>query len=34
VRATIDSLERGGANIVGLVVNRAATPRQTSYYGN
>jgi succinoglycan biosynthesis transport protein ExoP len=34
VKATIESLERGGANIVGLVVNRAATPRPTSYYGN
>jgi capsular exopolysaccharide synthesis family protein len=34
VRATIEALERGGANIVGLVVNRAATPRPTSYYGN
>jgi tyrosine-protein kinase len=34
VRATIESLERGGANIVGIVVNRAATPRSTSYYGN
>jgi capsular exopolysaccharide synthesis family protein len=33
VRATIESLERGGANIVGVVVNRASTPRPTSYYG-
>ncbi len=34
VKATIESLERGGANIVGIVVNRAATPRPTSYYGS
>lgn len=34
VRATIESLERGGANIVGIVVNRAATPRPTSYYSS
>ena len=34
VRATIEALERGGANIVGLVVNRAATPRPTSYYSS
>lgn len=33
VKATIESLERGGANIVGIVVNRASTPRPTSYYG-
>jgi len=34
VRSTIESLERGGANIVGVVVNRASTPRPTSYYGS
>jgi receptor protein-tyrosine kinase len=34
VRGTIESLERGGANIVGVVVNRAATPRSSSYYGS
>lgn len=33
VRATIESLERSGANIVGVVVNRAATARASRYYG-
>lgn len=33
VRATIESLERSGANIVGIVVNRATTARASRYYG-
>jgi capsular exopolysaccharide synthesis family protein len=33
VRATVESLERGGANIVGIVVNRATTSRRAAYYG-
>jgi capsular exopolysaccharide synthesis family protein len=33
VRNTIESLERGGANIVGIVVNRATVPKAAAYYG-
>lgn len=33
VRATIESLERGGANVVGVVVNRASSNRASAYYG-
>lgn len=32
VRSTLESLERAGANLVGLVVNRTATPRRAGYY--
>jgi capsular exopolysaccharide synthesis family protein len=33
VRATVESLERGGANIIGIVVNRATVSRRAAYYG-
>jgi polysaccharide biosynthesis transport protein len=33
VRGTLDSLERAGANLVGVVVNRTATVRRAAYYG-
>jgi capsular exopolysaccharide synthesis family protein len=32
VRSAIESLRRGGANLVGVVVNRTTTPRSSSYY--
>jgi len=32
VRSTLEALERAGANLVGVVVNRAATPRHAAYY--
>jgi capsular exopolysaccharide synthesis family protein len=32
VRQTLESLERAGANLVGVVVNRTASPRRASYY--
>jgi capsular exopolysaccharide synthesis family protein len=32
VRQTLEALERAGANLVGVVVNRTASPRRSSYY--
>jgi capsular exopolysaccharide synthesis family protein len=32
VRQTLEALERAGANLVGVVVNRTASPRRASYY--
>ena len=32
VRQTLEALERAGANLIGVVVNRAASPRRSSYY--
>lgn len=32
VRQTLEALERAGANLVGVVVNRAAVPRRAAYY--
>lgn len=32
VRDTLEALERAGANLVGVVVNRAAAPRRSGYY--
>jgi capsular exopolysaccharide synthesis family protein len=32
VRQTLEALERAGANMVGVVVNRTASPRRSSYY--
>jgi capsular exopolysaccharide synthesis family protein len=32
VRQTLETLERAGANVVGVVVNRAAVPRRSAYY--
>lgn len=32
VRQTLEALERAGANLVGVVVNRTAAPRRSSYY--
>jgi capsular exopolysaccharide synthesis family protein len=32
VRQTLESLERAGANLIGVVVNRTASPRRASYY--
>lgn len=32
VRQTLEALERAGANLVGVVVNRTAAPRRASYY--
>ena len=32
VRQTLEALERAGANMVGIVLNRTASPRRSSYY--
>jgi capsular exopolysaccharide synthesis family protein len=32
VRQTLEALERAGANLVGVVVNRTSSPRRSSYY--
>jgi succinoglycan biosynthesis transport protein ExoP len=32
VRQTLEALERAGANLVGVVVNRTVSPRRSSYY--
>lgn len=32
VRTSLEALERAGANLVGVVVNRTNTPRRASYY--
>jgi capsular exopolysaccharide synthesis family protein len=32
VRQTLEALERAGANLVGVVVNRTASPKRSSYY--
>jgi Mrp family chromosome partitioning ATPase len=32
VRQALEGLERAGANLIGVVVNRASSPRRASYY--
>ncbi len=32
VRASLEALERAGANLIGVVVNRTSAPRRSSYY--